>query len=102
SSGKIQLFVTAEGVEAFDQLDVGDIVGATGEVIRTRRGELSVRTPEVVLLAKALRSPPDKWHGVTDTETRYRQRYLDLTANPEARKIAQTRIEAIKAVRNFL
>lgn len=102
SSGKIQLFVTAEGVEAFDQLDVGDIVGATGEVIRTKRGELSVRTNEVVLLAKALRSPPDKWHGVTDTETRYRQRYLDLTANPEARRIAQTRIDALKAVRNFL
>jgi lysyl-tRNA synthetase class 2 len=101
TSGKIQLFVTKEGVEAFDQLDVGDIVGASGEVVRTKRGELSIRTNEVVLLAKSLRAPPAKWHGLQDVETRFRQRYLDLMANPEARKIAETRTQAIKSVRAF-
>ena len=101
SSGQIQLFVTGAGVEAFDTFDVGDIVGASGEVVRTRRGELSVRTDDVVLLAKALRSPPDKWHGVTDAETRYRQRYLDLIANPDAQRLARLRPEVVRNVRAF-
>ncbi len=102
SSGKIQLFVTSSGIEAFDNLDSGDIVGASGEVIRTKRGELSVRTDEPLLLAKALRAPPDKWHGVSDTEVRYRQRYLDLIANPEARRIARARIDTLASIRRFL
>ncbi len=101
SSGKIQLFVTKEGVEAFDQLDVGDVVGAQGEVVRTKRGELSVRTGEVVLLAKALRTPPAQWYGLQDVEKRFRQRYLDLIANPESRRIAEVRTNAIKSVRSF-
>jgi lysyl-tRNA synthetase class 2 len=100
-SGQIQLFVTGAGVEAFDTFDVGDIVGASGEVVRTKRGELSVRTEDVVLLAKALRSPPDKWHGVQDTEVRFRQRYLDLIANPDARRIAQLRPHLVRATREF-
>jgi len=100
-TGKIQLFVTVEGIEAFDALDAGDIVGAKGEVVRTKRGELSVRTSEVVLLAKALRPPPAHWHGLKDVETRYRQRYLDLMANPEARRIAEVRAQAIRSTRAF-
>ena len=101
ASGRIQLFVTGTGVEAFDSFDVGDIVGASGEVVRTRRGELSVRTDEVVLLAKALRSPPDKWHGVTDAETRFRHRYLDLIANPDAQRLARLRPQVVRNVRAF-
>lgn len=101
ASGKIQLFVTGAAVEAFDDLDVGDIVGATGEVVRTRRGELSVRTDDVVLLAKALRSPPDKWHGLTDVEVRYRHRYLDLMANPDALRVARLRPRIVQNVRSF-
>lgn len=101
ATGKIQLFVTDDAVDAFDSLDAGDIVGATGEVVRTRRGELSVRTGDVVLLTKALRPPPDKWHGLRDVEVRFRQRYLDLLANPEALRIAKTRPQIVKAVREF-
>ncbi len=101
SSGKIQLFVNAEGVEGFDSLDAGDIVGARGEIMRTRRGELSIRTNEVVLLAKALRPPPDKWHGLQDVETRFRQRYLDLIANDEARHIHYLRPKIISSTRKF-
>jgi len=101
TSGKIQLFVPEACVESFDSLDVGDIVGASGEVIRTKRGELSVRTDDVVLLAKALRSPPDKWHGIQDVEVRYRQRYLDLLANPDALRIARLRPQIVKSIREF-
>ncbi|HYZ92176.1 MAG TPA: lysine--tRNA ligase [Actinomycetota bacterium] len=102
ASGKIQLFVAPEGVEAFDSFDSGDVIGASGEVIRTKRGELSVRTTDIVLLAKALRPLPDKWHGLQDVEVRFRQRYLDLIANPDARRIAELRIETLRTTRNFL
>jgi lysyl-tRNA synthetase class 2 len=101
-TGKIQLFVPADRVEAFEELDSGDIVGASGEVLRTKRGELSVRTDDVVLVAKALRPPPDKWHGLRDTELRYRQRYLDLIANEDARRLAHLRIEAVRVIRAFM
>ncbi len=101
TSGKIQLFVPEGCVEAFDALDVGDVVGAFGEVIRTKRGELSVRTDDIVLLAKALRPPPAKWHGLHDTEVRFRQRYLDLIANPEARRIASHRTDVVRTMRAF-
>lgn len=101
-SGKIQLFIEPQAVEAFDEIDSGDIVGASGEVIRTKRGELSVRTHDVVLLAKSLRPPPDKWHGLKDVEVRYRQRYLDFLANPEARRLAELRSHTTRAIRAFL
>jgi lysyl-tRNA synthetase, class II len=101
-SGKIQLFVPADQVAAFDDLDAGDIVGASGEVIRTKRGELSVRTEQLTLLAKALRPPPAKWHGLHDVETRYRQRYLDLLANEDARRLAHLRVEAVRVTRDFM
>jgi lysyl-tRNA synthetase class 2 len=101
-SAKIQLFVPGEHIEAFDELDEGDIVGASGEVIRTKRGELSVRIDDLVLLAKALRPPPAKWHGLHDVETRYRQRYLDLLANEDARRLARLRIDAVRVTRDFM
>lgn len=101
-SGKIQLFVTGDLVDRFTELDTGDVVGAAGEVVRTKRGELSVRPTELVLLSKALRPLPDKWHGLRDVEIRYRQRYLDLLANPEVREIALLRSRVVRALRSFL
>jgi lysyl-tRNA synthetase class 2 len=100
-TGKIQLFVQGTHVATFEQLDAGDIAGASGEVVRTKRGELSVRVDDVVLLAKALRPPPDKWHGLQDVEIRFRQRYLDLLANPEALRIAKLRPQVVRSVREF-
>ncbi len=105
--GRVQLFgqldvLGEEGFEAFTRLGVGDIVGAEGEVIRTRRGELSVRVSTVTLLAECLRSMPEKWHGMSQVEARYRQRYLDLIVNPEARRIVAARATLNAAVRRFL
>ena len=85
--GDIQLYVRRDelGEDAyagFKKLDVGDIIGVRGEVFRTKTGELSVRVVELTLLAKSLRPLPEKFHGLTDTEMRYRQRYVDLIANP--------------------
>ena len=103
-TGTIQLFVDKrglgeEGFAAFLDLDAGDWVGATGEVITTRRGELSVRITEFVLLQKSLRPMPDKWHGLKDVEARSRQRYLDLIANDAARVTAVTRSRIISELR---
>ncbi|MDH3249098.1 MAG: lysine--tRNA ligase [Acidimicrobiia bacterium] len=104
TSGRIQLFVSKavlgdEGIALFDQIDVGDWVGASGEVVSTKKGELSVKVAEVQLLAKALRPLPDKWHGLQDTERRYRQRYLDLLVNPEARATALARAATVRSLR---
>src|SRR5687768_5815986 len=82
-TGEIQLFVEKdrlgdEAYERFSELDLGDWVGATGEIVKTKRGELSVRVEDFTLLAKAIRPLPEKWHGLKDAELRYRQRYLDL------------------------
>lgn len=106
STGRIQLFAQLgvlgeEGLAAFSALNVGDIVGATGEVVTTRRGELSLKVAEVTMLAKCLRSMPEKWHGISDVETRYRQRYLDLISNPVAQKVLVARARANDAVRAF-
>jgi lysyl-tRNA synthetase class 2 len=102
----VQLFCEQArlGSEAYEQvldLDLGDWVGAEGEVVKTKRGELSVRADAVVLLAKALRPPPEKWHGLRDVELRYRQRYLDLTYNADARRIAGVRAKTVEAIRRF-
>ncbi len=104
-TGRIQLFCerTTLGPERFggvERLEVGDWVGARGEVITTRKGELSVRVEEFELLSKALRPLPDKWHGLTDIETRSRRRYLDLLVNPESRQIAVTRARVVSELRN--
>ena len=72
-------------------LDIGDIVGVEGYLFRTRTGELSVHVEKLEFLSKTLLSMPEKWHGLEDVETRYRQRYLDLIANPEVRKVFVTR-----------
>ncbi len=104
--GHIQLLlrqdVLAAGYELLNDLDLGDILGARGRLLRTKAGEVSVEAEELVLLAKALRPPPEKWHGLQDQETRYRQRYLDLIANPEVHQVARMRSRTIAAVRRFL
>jgi hypothetical protein len=99
-SGRIQLLARVDvlGEERFELLtglDLGDIVGIDGEVIRSRRGELSISVEDVTVLAKSLRPPPEKHHGLTDTETRYRHRELDLMANEEARELFVARARAI-------
>ncbi len=106
-SGRIQLHGTAdllgdERYELFTQIDIGDFLGVSGLVFRTKKGELSVRVEEFTLLAKALRPLPEKWHGLHDPEIRYRQRYLDLIANEHARRIAITRSRIVSAMRRFL
>jgi lysyl-tRNA synthetase class 2 len=107
ATGDIQLFCRRDalGEEAFEAalaLDLGDWVGAEGTVMRTRRGELSVAPTAVVLLSKSLRPLPEKFHGLTDVETRYRQRYVDLIVNPEVRDVFRTRFRIISAIRRFM
>jgi lysyl-tRNA synthetase class 2 len=106
-TGQVQLFVSRNVVgdqahERFDDLDLGDWIGAEGVVMKTRRGELSVRVSSFELLAKALRPLPDKWHGLADVDTRFRRRYVDLLANDEARRVFATRFAVITALRRSL
>ena len=106
SSGTVQLFAQHgvlgdEGLEHFSSLGVGDIVGAEGEVVKTRRGELSLRVVEVILLAPCQRPMPDKWHEMTGVERRYRQRYLDLLANPTPRRVIEARAVLNAIIRSF-
>src|SRR5829696_7491855 len=84
------------------QLDLGDLIGADGTVFRTRRGELSLRLDDFMLLAKSLRPPPDKHHGLADVETRHRHRELDLIANEQTRDVFVTRAKVVAAIRRFL
>jgi len=103
---RIQLFANQkvlgdDGMDSFVSLGVGDIVGAAGEVIKTRRGELSVKVDEVILLAECIRPMPEKWHGLSDIEVRYRQRYLDLLLNEEPRRALHARARANSAIRAF-
>src|SRR5262249_30666239 len=86
----------------FDDLDLGDWVGAEGTAMKTKRGELSVKVNRFELLAKALRPLPDKWHGLADIDTRFRQRYVDLIANDDARRVFEIRFATIEAIREFL
>jgi lysyl-tRNA synthetase class 2 len=106
-SGKIQLHAKRDdlGDESFDtltSLDLGDLLGVDGFVFKSRRGELSLRVSSWHLLAKSLRAPPDKFHGLEDVETRYRHRELDLIANPESRELFIMRSKVVSAVRNWL
>ena len=89
------------GFRLLDVLDLGDFLGALGPVFRTRTGELTVKALEARLLVKALRPLPEKWHGLTDVETRYRQRYLDLIVNEQVRRTFQMRSRLVQAVREF-
>jgi lysyl-tRNA synthetase class 2 len=105
-SGRIQLFVSnndtgEEAHAAFKHHDLGDILGVTGALFKTKTGELSVRANQVRLLTKALRPLPEKFHGLTDQEQKYRQRYLDLITNEDARKVFQTRTRIIQAIREY-
>ncbi len=105
-SGRIQLFAQQavlgdEGMSSFLDLSVGDVVGAAGEIMMTRRGELSLKVSEVTVLAPCLKPMPEKWHGITDVEARYRQRYLDLLHNANARRAVEARAAANAAIRSF-
>ena len=105
--GDIQIYVRRdelgdEAYAAFKKLDLGDIIGLTGEVFRTKTGELSVRAHELILLSKGLRPLPDKWHGLTDTELRYRQRYVDLIMNPEVKETFIKRTKIMNGIRSFM
>jgi lysyl-tRNA synthetase class 2 len=92
-----------EGVyQAFKGWDIGDIIGVAGRVMRTRTGELSLHASELRLLVKSLRPLPEKWHGLSDQETRYRQRYVDLIVNPDVRETFVRRFQIIRAIRDFL
>ena len=107
SSGRIQLYVRKdvigeEAYAAYKKLDIGDMVGVTGEVFRTKMGEISVKAQEVVLLAKALLPLPDKWSGLKDTDTRYRQRYVDLIVNPGVRDTFLKRSQILREIRSYL
>ena len=107
AAGRIQLYVKFDEMEetsfeAFRKYDIGDIVGVKGDVFRTQRGEVSVRAHEVTLLAKSLLPLPDKFHGLTNVETRYRQRYVDLIINPEVRRTFEIRSKFISHVRRYL
>ena len=105
--GDIQIFVKRdllgdEAYAAFKKLDIGDIIGVKGEVFRTKMGEISVRVSELTLLSKSLLPLPEKFHGLTDREARYRQRYVDLIMNPGVRRAFEVRSQFIKHLRNYL
>jgi len=105
--GNIQSYVARDSIgeeeyKAFKKMDIGDIVGLKGEVFKTRTGEISIHAAEVTLLSKSLQILPEKFHGLTNTDLRYRQRYVDLIMNPEVKDTFIKRSQIIKAVRNFL
>src|SRR5690606_36201449 len=105
-SGKLQLFLQSNALggayDAFKGWDIGDIVAAEGALTRTRTGELSVRADALRLLVKSLRPLPDKFHGLSDVEQRYRQRYVDLIVTPEAREVFVARSRIVRGIRNWL
>src|SRR5574343_1434805 len=106
-SGRIQLYVTRDGVGEdvyadFKHWDIGDIVGTVGTLFRTKTGELSVKSSELRLLTKSLRPLPDKFHGLTDTETKYRQRYVDLIMSDESRHTFVACSRLVQSIRNYM
>ena len=107
STGKIQIylkldFVGEEKFNSLEDIDIADILSVKGELFKTHAGELTLKAEDFVFLAKAFRPLPEKWHGLKDVELRYRQRYLDLIANEEVKKVFLMRSRIIKAIRNFL
>jgi len=105
--GRIQAYIKRDDIgeeiyDDFKRFDIGDIVGVTGEVFRTQKGEISVKAKEVTLLSKSLQVLPEKFHGLKDQELRYRQRYVDLIVNPEVKDVFLKRSAIIKSIRNFL
>ena len=107
-SGRIQLFVQRDqlGVDDYawfkKELDIGDIVGVSGQLFRTKTGELSIKVDQLRLLTKSLRPLPEKWHGLSDTESRYRQRYLDLIMNEASRETFRVRTQLVQGIRDYL
>ncbi len=104
---RLQVYVREDALSAFDfkvykLLDIGDQIGVAGRVFRTKTNELTIWASSVTLLAKCFLPLPEKWHGLTDVEVRYRQRYLDLIVNPEARQVFQTRARIVAGIRRFL
>lgn len=107
STGRMQVYlhskeVGPEAAAIFDQLDIGDWIGVEGDTFTTKTGEPSIKVKSFTVLSKSLRPLPDKWHGVQDTEIKYRQRYLDLISNPESREIFLKRIAIVREIRRFL
>jgi len=107
SSGRLQVYLHAKEVgpdqaAVFEHLDIGDWIGVEGETFTTKTGEPSVKAASFTVLSKSLRPLPDKWHGVQDTEIKYRQRYLDLISNPESRDVFLKRIAIVREIRRFL
>ena len=105
-SGRIQLYITSDAIgaqahDAFKHWDLGDIVAARGTLFKTRTGELSVRVTELRLLAKALRPLPEKFHGLTNQEQKYRQRYVDLITSTDSRRVFMARSQIVQAIREF-
>lgn len=106
-SGQLQVFLQREALgddsyAAFKSLDLGDIVGVRGSMFRTKTGELSVKAVELTLLTKSLQPLPEKFHGLTDQEVRYRQRYVDLIVNEETRRVFETRTQVVQFLRSYL
>ncbi|MEQ1757887.1 MAG: lysine--tRNA ligase [Vicinamibacterales bacterium] len=104
---RIQAYIRQDGLSArdfqvFKLLDIGDLVGVEGQLFRTRTNELTVKASSLTFLAKCLLPLPEKWHGLTDVETRYRQRYLDLIVNPDARSVFEVRSRVVSSIRGFL
>jgi lysyl-tRNA synthetase, class II len=105
ATGRIQLFGPADvtpDFEAFTALSLGDWIGVTGTVMKTKKGELSVKVTDWVLLAKAVRPFPDKWHGLADVDMRYRQRYVDLVVTPESNKVLRARSTIVSGIRRYM
>ena len=107
STGKIQLLASKDDLdeilkENVELLDVGDIVGSSGIIMKTKKGELSIKISNLTMLSKSFRTLPEKWHGLKDKETRFRQRYLDLIVNDEAKKTIDTRFKVLKLLREFM
>ena len=106
-TGRIQLYVKvdevgADGYARFQKLDIGDIIGASGMVFKTHRGETSIHVKEIALLSKSLKPLPEKFHGLKDPDLRYRQRYVDLIVNPEVRRAFEIRSAVIRSIRSYL
>src|SRR5882762_5949263 len=106
-SGRLQVYAQKQALgddqfDIFRHLDLGDFIGAKGTLFTTKTGEISIKLSSFTILAKALRPPPEKWHGLADTEIRYRQRYLDLVANPLVKEVFLKRSRIVREIRNFL
>jgi len=106
-SGRVQIYIKSNKVgedafKLFGKIGIGDILGISGLIFKTRTGEITVFVEEFVLLCKSIRSLPEKWHGLKDVEIRYRKRYLDLMVNPSVREIFIKRSKVLQSIRNFL